>query len=52
MNVKDLNGNCTIWSLTGHITHGTIEHKSSYHLAARTLIKNLFPTLQVLEEVL
>jgi hypothetical protein len=51
MNVKDLNGNFTTWSLTGHIANSTIDHKSSYHIAARQLIRSLFPTLQILEEV-
>jgi len=51
MNVKDLNGNLTLWSLTGHIAHGNIDHKSSYHIKAKGLIKEIFPTLQLLEEV-
>jgi hypothetical protein len=28
-----------------------MEHKSSFHLKARTLIKECFPTIQILEEV-
>jgi very-short-patch-repair endonuclease len=51
MKVKDLNGNTHSWSLTGHLSHGRIENKSSYHLNARQLLKQIFPTLQILEEV-
>ena len=51
MNVKDLDGNSSIWHLTGNISKGNIENKSSYHLKARSLIKNIYPTMQILEEV-
>lgn len=51
MNVKDLDGNNSVWHLTGNIVRGTIENKSSYHLHARTVIKQLYPTMQILEEV-
>lgn len=50
--VIDLDGNIQHWSLSGGISHGhTYNNKSDLHLLARTLIKECFPTLQVLEEV-
>ena len=51
MLIKDLDNHSHNWQLTGHIAKGASEHKSSYHLKARTLITGLFPTLQILEEV-
>lgn len=51
MNVKDLDGNINAWHITGNIVKDNIAKKSSYHLAARELLKNLYPTMQILEEV-
>jgi hemerythrin-like domain-containing protein len=51
MNVKDLDGNSGVWHLTGNIVKGCIENKSSYHLETRKLLKKIYPTMQVLEEV-
>jgi hypothetical protein len=51
MKVIDLNGHHSTWSLTGCSAKAKLEHKSSYHLKARNLIKEIFPTLQILEEV-
>jgi hypothetical protein len=51
MKVKDLNGVVGNWSLTGCSAHSKLENKSSYHLQAREILKKLFPTLQILEEV-
>lgn len=51
MNVRDLNGLMHSWHLTGHIAKGNIENKSNYHKAAKKLLINIFPTLQILEEV-
>jgi hypothetical protein len=51
MKVIDLNGHHSTWSLTGCSARAKLEHKSSYHLKARILIKEIFPTLQILEEV-
>ena len=51
MYVKDLDGNLSLWNLTGNIVKGSIENKSSYHLKARSLLKQLYPTMQILEEV-
>jgi hypothetical protein len=51
MLVKDLNDNIHKWNLTGNIAHGKIDNKSTLHLRARQLIKQIFPTMQILEEV-
>lgn len=51
MNVKDLDGNAHSWHITGNIVKDNKTNKSSYHMAARSLVKNIFPTMQILEEV-
>ena len=51
MQIKDLDGNFQKWALTGCIAHGTMRNKSDLHLRARKLIKECFPTFQILEEV-
>lgn len=51
MQVKDLNGVAHNWHLTGNMAHGKISNKSSFHLKAREIITQIFPTLQILEEV-
>ena len=51
MQVKDLEGNSHHWKLIGGISHGSQTDKSSFHLKARNLIKECFPTLQILEEI-
>lgn len=50
MNVLDLDGNSSNWHIVGNITK-SYQHKSSYHLKARELIKTVYPTMQILEEV-
>jgi hypothetical protein len=51
MTIVDLDNNIINWQLTGHISKGRLLNKSSFHLQARKLIINAFPTLQILEEV-
>ena len=51
MNIVDLDGNNIQWHLTGYISKGKLNNKSSYHLSARDLIGISFPTFQILEEV-
>lgn len=51
MHIKDLDGNSHLWHLTGNIARGKTTNKSSHHLIARQLLKEIFPTLQLLEEV-
>jgi hypothetical protein len=49
MNVRDLDGNLSLWHIIGHINNNY--NKSSYHLQARELIKKIYPTMKILEEV-
>jgi len=51
MLIKDLDGNSHNWLLGGNMAHSKMTNKSSLHIQARTVIKNLFPTLVALEEV-
>lgn len=51
MNVKDLDGNSLSWHITGNIVKENHNNKSSYHLNARSLLKNIYPTMKILEEV-
>lgn len=51
MQVKTLDGVSHNWQLTGHYSHAKLQHKSGLHIAARNLLKQQFPTLQLLEEV-
>lgn len=47
--VRDLDNNLVNWNTNGCSPSSAA--KSSYHLAARQLIKESYPTMQVLEEV-
>lgn len=51
MRVVDLDGHYNDWSLKGYIAKGRLQNKSSLHIQARDLLLELFPTLQILEEV-
>lgn len=51
MQVRDLDGTVTNWTLTGNIVRAKTTNKSSLHLLARDIIKKTFPTMQILEEV-
>ena len=51
MQVIDLDGNSSYWTLKGGISHGQVSRKSDLHLEARSLIHKYYPTLQVLEEI-
>ena len=51
MLVKDLNNNTYNWLLTGNMSKGKIDNRSSLHLTTRALLTEHFPTLQILEEV-
>lgn len=51
MLIKDLDGNGHNWLLTGNMAKGKISNRSSLHLQTRDLLKIIYPTLQVLEEV-
>jgi hypothetical protein len=51
MNIVDLDGHNVQWHLKGYIAKGKLQNKSALHLSARELINQMFPTLQILEEV-
>jgi hypothetical protein len=51
MNIVDLDNNTKQWNLKGYISKATATNKSTYHIRARQLLHELFPTLQILEEV-
>ena len=51
MNIVDLDNNTVSWHLTGCISKGKIQHKSSFHLQARKVLAKIYPTMQILEEV-
>lgn len=50
MNIRTLDGNLVKWNLVGNLSKGS-KYKSEPHLKARQLLIELFPTLQILEEV-
>lgn len=50
MFVYDLDGNEYNWLLSGHMIKAG-RAKSSLHLRARSLLTQMYPTLQILEEV-
>jgi hypothetical protein len=50
MQVLDLDGNSSYWHIKGNLNKTNIK-KSSYHVQARELIKTIYPTMQILEEV-
>ena len=53
MRTIDLDGNYCNWSITGHIRKNNDKRvRSEYHLRTRALLKEIFPTCQILEEVL
>lgn len=51
MKTIGLDGNEFNITLTGLTSKSSLNNKSSLHLEAREIIKNIYPTLQVLEEV-
>lgn len=53
MKIRDLNNEQHNWSLSGYVVKANDSRpRSKLHLAARDLLKELFPTVQILEEVL
>jgi hypothetical protein len=50
MEVHDLDGNIYNWQLVGYQANPNIK-KSGLHMKAREMITEIFPTLQILEEV-
>lgn len=51
MQIKTLDGQIQNWQLTGHYAHAKLENRSSLHLRAREVLKQTYPTIQILEEV-
>lgn len=51
MQIIDLDGNISSWSLSGNSYKSNNLNKSQLHLTARTIIKDAFPTMQILEEL-
>jgi len=52
MKTIDLDGNISDWKISGKVfKHSQSVSKSSLHLKARKILSELYPTLQVLEEV-
>jgi len=51
MNVVDLDGNEFKLALASLTSKSQLNNKSSFHLEARNIIKGIYPTLQVIEEV-
>ena len=53
MKIRDLNNEQHSWSLSGYVIKANdTRPRSKLHLTARDLLKELFPTVQILEEVL
>jgi|TARA_Y100000361_G_C10957272_1_gene236924 hypothetical protein len=52
MRVVDLDGNASVWKIKGHIVKNNDSRpRSKHHLKARALLKEMFPTCQLIEEV-
>jgi hypothetical protein len=52
MRVKDLHGNTSNWKLKGEIVSASdSRRRSQLHVNARKILYDLFPTIQILEEV-
>ncbi len=52
MKVKDLHGNFSIWKINGDIVNANDKRsRSKLHIETRKILYELFPTMQILEEV-
>lgn len=51
MNVQDLNGNELTWKPTGKVVTTDSRPRSDGHKKVRALLRELFPTVQIQEEV-
>lgn len=52
MKIRDLDGNVLTWRIAGHVARANEQRpRSQLHLKARTLLKEAYPTVQILEEV-
>ena len=52
MKIQDLDGNIHKWKIEGSVVRSNDQRpRSQLHLTARSLIKEIYPTLQICEEV-
>jgi hypothetical protein len=52
MKIRDLDGNIHKWKVEGSVVRSNDQRpRSQLHLTARSLIKEIYPTLQICEEV-
>lgn len=52
MRTTDLDNKQRNWKISGRVAkNNDTKHKSKYHLKARVLLKQIFPTCKILEEV-
>ena len=52
MKIRDLDGNIHKWKVEGSVVRSNDQRpRSQLHLIARSLIKEIYPTLQICEEV-
>lgn len=52
MKVKDLDNNSYNLKLIGYVVQGNdTRHRSQLHIRARRILKDMFPTMQILEEI-
>lgn len=51
MNISDLDGNTIKWKIDGTPINDGRQGKSQYHNEVRLLLKDVYPTLHILEEV-
>lgn len=51
MDIVDLDDNIRKWQLKGYLSKATATNKSSYHIIARKILHEMYPTFQILEEV-
>ena len=52
MKIRDLDGNSYTWKIAGNIVRSNEQRpRSKLHLKARQLLRDLYPALQIMEEV-
>lgn len=51
MDILDLDNIKRKWTLKGYLSKASLTNKSSLHIKARKILHQLFPTVQILEEV-
>jgi hypothetical protein len=52
LKTRDLDGTVNSWKISGHVVRASDERpRSQLHLKARKLLRGVYPTVQILEEV-